>query len=253
MGTVSFPQAVLREPHRKLDLRLQWKGKTLVVERILSQSDIAIVFCAKLESGERCIVKVFPIVEMRGFYRNGFRSEVHVYRKLRHISGTVAPRFLGSCLTTRLIYPSDSRIPEEERLCGDQKAIMLQYLDGEILTPYNFTPELGEKALQGLKCLHELSILHGDLQNDYWVRNVMVLKDSSVKWFDFEHSLVDGGIREGLIEGEWAFAMRSLGPDGYMNRTRISPVRKLNSSDEQQKSIATVTDEKEEDAVENAF
>ncbi len=81
----------------------------------------------------------------------------------------------------------------------------------------------------------------------------MVLKDGSVKWFDFEHSLVDDGIREGLIEGEWAFAMRSLGPDGYMNRTRISPVRKLNGNDERQKRIAMVTDDNEEDAVENAL
>lgn len=71
---------------------------------------------------------------MRGFYQSSFRSEVRVYRKLRHISGTVAPRFLGSCNSTGLIYPSDYRVPvEEERFCGAQKAIMLRCLDGETL------------------------------------------------------------------------------------------------------------------------
>ncbi len=93
-----------------------------------------------------------------------------------------------------------------------------------------------KKALQGLKRLHGLSIFRGDLQNDY-----------SVRWFDFENSLVDGRIREGQVEGEWAFAMHSLGPDGHTKKTRISPFGKLSSSDEQQKTIAV---EEDEDAVE---
>ncbi len=48
----------------------------------------------------------------------------------------------------------------------------------------------------------------------------MVLKDGSVKWFDFEHSLVDDRVRERLLENEWAFAVKSLGPGGYMNKTK---------------------------------
>ncbi len=71
MGAVTYPQPVVTEPGRKLDLRLQWKGEILTVERIISQSDIAIVFCAQFEGGKRCIVKVV-------------RRMVTVFRPYRH-------------------------------------------------------------------------------------------------------------------------------------------------------------------------
>ncbi|KAK0458885.1 uncharacterized protein EV420DRAFT_1747831 [Desarmillaria tabescens] len=49
-----------------------------------------------------------------------------------------------------------------------------------------------------------------------FVRNVMVLKDGPVKWFDFEHSLVDHRAREGLSEGQLASAVQSLEPGGLV-------------------------------------
>ena len=88
---------------------------------------------------------------------------------------------------------------------------MLQYLDGDLVTPDNFT---GQKALQGLEHIHQLPICHGDFNTFLWARNFMLMRDDTVKLIDFEHSSVES--TETQIENEWKLAVRILGSHGTM-------------------------------------
>ena len=96
---------------------------------------------------------------------------------------------------------------------------MLEYIDGELLTPDNFTTELGQKALLCLRTLHHLGIVHGDTDDRHTIRNVLVKKDQEVIWFDFERSLIDNS-REDLMAIEDQIAAHFLDYGGEMSKLR---------------------------------
>jgi RIO-like serine/threonine protein kinase len=103
---------------------------------------------------------------------------------------------------------------------GAQRAIMLQYLDGQLVTPCNrnFTSSVAEKALLALQSIHELGICHGDVYCNRYIRNLMLLQNGDVAWIDFEHSVMAEKAHQWLsLEKEVVEEL--MGKDG---RLRIS-------------------------------
>jgi serine/threonine protein kinase len=90
---------------------------------------------------------------------------------------------------------------------------MVDFFDGEIVNFNNITPDVANKALQGLAQIHQLSICHGDIYEAQCtlLRNMMVSKTGEVKWIDFEHSWTDEGEE---IENERLIALQLWGPGG---------------------------------------
>lgn len=113
-------------------------------------------------------------------------------------------------------------MPLSSRLYGEQRAILLEYLDGEMLLPDNATDESMAKAIQYLERIHELSLLHGDV-HQFMVgtpRNVMLLKNGDVKWIDFERSQI--GAQEEELEFELGVVKAVIGPKGLLWRRRYT-------------------------------
>jgi len=112
-------------------------------------------------------------------------------------------------------YPENTNVPLSFRLCGPQRAIMLEYLDGEMLSPDNATEEAMAKAIQHLRIIH-----HGDIHQFMagTPRNVMLLKNADVKWIDFEHSRIGASADD--LEFELRVVNAAIGPKGLLWRRR---------------------------------
>ncbi|TDL26577.1 hypothetical protein BD410DRAFT_526066 [Rickenella mellea] len=134
----------------------------------------------------------------------------------------VVPLFLGSTTTLTVEYPADANVPDDLRLDGNQRAIMLEYLDGEMLLPSNATVDATSKALQYMNEIHSLGIQHGDVHHfgcrDGTPRNLMILKDGDVRWIDFEHSRK--GVKDEDLDMEQRLVDELLGPTGLLWTTR---------------------------------
>jgi RIO-like serine/threonine protein kinase len=124
------------------------------------------------------------------------------------------PYFFGSTTSLTAIYPEDTNIPSDKRICGEQRAIMVDYFDGKMIDYDDLTPAVAAKALRGLEEIHALSICHGDMYESQCtlMRNVMVSVSGDVKWIDFEHSMIDAA--EEIIKEEQAVAQALWGLDG---------------------------------------
>lgn len=111
-------------------------------------------------------------------------------------------------------------MPLSCKLCGPQRAIMLEYLDGELLSPDNATEEAMAKAIQYLRTIHDLSLHHGDVHQFIVVtpRNVMLLKNADVKWIDFERSRIGASAVD--LEFELRVVNAAIGPKGLLWRRR---------------------------------
>jgi len=123
------------------------------------------------------------------------------------------PAFFGSTSSLIVSYPNNTHIPQHDRLFGKQNAIMIEFLDAEMITFDNLSRSVATNTLRALEQIHKLSICHGDI-SDYGCdlfRNVMLLRNGEVKWIDFEHSWVDSGEE---IRLEMAVALEMWGPKG---------------------------------------
>jgi hypothetical protein len=162
----------------------------------------------------------YPKLVDAGSYKKGFTNEVRAYKLFRTSNCKVVPLFLGSTQSLTAEYQEDTNVPQSRRLCGKQRAVMLEYLDGEMLLPCNATEEAMAKAIEYLERIHELSLLHGDV-HAFGVgtpRNVMLLKNGDVKWIDFEHSQL--GAQTEDLEEERAVVQAAIGPKGLLWRRR---------------------------------
>ena len=84
--------------------------------------------------------------------------EVFAYRRLKAADCPNVPYFIGSSKE----FPPECDIPSEWRLTGKQQGIMLEYVEGEILTESNFRPELQQRVLDAYDALLDASVIHGD-------------------------------------------------------------------------------------------
>lgn len=131
----------------------------------------------------------YPRPIKHGLYEKGFMNEVHAYKTFRVSNCEVVPLFLGSTQSLIAEYPEITNVSVDRKLRGEQRTIMLEYLDGKMLLPCNTTEEAMAKAIQYLDEIHKLSIFHSDVHT-FRVgtpRNVMLLKNGEVRWIDFEH------------------------------------------------------------------
>ncbi|TFK33691.1 hypothetical protein BDQ12DRAFT_670026 [Crucibulum laeve] len=91
---------------------------------------------------------------------------------------------------------------------------MLEYLNGELLLPHNATKKAAAKAINYLQEIHNLSICHGDTaMYDGRIdtpRNLMLLTNGDVKWFDFEHSSTNASSED--LKEEIATVSKLIGP-----------------------------------------
>ena len=90
-------------------------------------------------------------------------NEVHTYKLFCTSNCTTIPLFLGSTQPVTVEYPDNMNMPTSSRLCCEQHAILLEYLDREMLLPDNATDESLVKVIQYLKRIYELLLLHGDV------------------------------------------------------------------------------------------
>ena len=126
---------------------------------------------------------------------HGYRYEHRAYLRLRQLklTGKITPHFYGHTPRAQIIYPPESRVPEEERFKEPMKAILIEYLDGELLEPEIFTLDTGRKVQDSIQILHDAGIAHRDLSGcGDSVRNVLLLRDGEVQLFDFEFTWVLG-------------------------------------------------------------
>ncbi|TDL26737.1 hypothetical protein BD410DRAFT_783850 [Rickenella mellea] len=201
---------------------VKFHGKSYKVNRVLNDRPIAIVLDVS-RGKKRRIIKIFPPVLHRGLYKQGFKNELLAYRTFREQRCTVVPLLWGSTATLTVKYPEGTaNVPDSCKLEGNQRAIMLEYLDGEMLEPRNATVDATTKALQYLNEIHSLGIYHGDVHNfgcrDGTPRNVMILNNGDVRWIDFEHS--QKGANDDEMDEEQKVVECSIGPTGYIWQTR---------------------------------
>jgi tRNA A-37 threonylcarbamoyl transferase component Bud32 len=130
--------------------------------------------------------------------------------------------FLGSTQALTTEYPEGTNMSLSSRLCGEQRAILLEYLDREMLLPDNATEESMVKAIQYLERIHELSLLHGDVHQFMvsTLRNMMLLTNGDVKWIDFERSQIGAPVEE--LEFELGVVKAVIGPKGLLWRRRYA-------------------------------
>lgn len=107
-------------------------------------------------------------------------NEVRAYKLLRASNCTVVPRFLGSSNSLIAEYPDNTNVPLDNRLCGSQRAILLESVDGEMLLPDNATEVATEKTIQYLERIHNLSLLHGDVHQ--FGGRYSAKRDASQEW-----------------------------------------------------------------------
>lgn len=149
------------------------------------------------------------------YYECGFQQELRAYRAFRRAKYQDVPYLYGS--TTKLtVHPIKNSLYDLDwhELNGHQNAIMLEYLEGEMLSDLNITREAASQALSALKEIHQLRIMHGDIYDfgALCLRNLMLINDGTVRWIDFEHCVTSA--REEDLEEEMAVAQEVLGPTG---------------------------------------
>ncbi|KAF8513330.1 hypothetical protein BU17DRAFT_95480 [Hysterangium stoloniferum] len=207
---------ILHLKRQHLSLEVEWKGKKYRVVRVLQQRPISIVLLVEWAHDPYRVIKLYPKRDERHLYKGGFEAESKAYRILRDARCKVVPRYHGSCHSAKLVYPPETTILPEDRLCGGHPAIMLQYLDGKLVIPdnNNFTLLVAQKALEALDDIHKLGICHGDINDNWLIRNLMFLKNEEVAWFDFEHSQISD--KQDALSFEQELAEELMGTNSYL-------------------------------------
>ncbi|TFK33690.1 hypothetical protein BDQ12DRAFT_690760 [Crucibulum laeve] len=198
---------------------VQFRDKTYEVERVLQVRPISVVLVVHGPSEPiRRIIKIYPKINQIGFFRRGFQKECRAYRILRAADCKHVPYYYGCTSSLTVLYPPNSRVPADDRLNGEQNAIMLEYFDGELFLPQNATEEAAAKALIYLQEIHSLSICHGDIY--YYEaridtpRTLMLLTNGDVRWIDFEHSSTNASSED--LKDEMAVVADLIGPTGIL-------------------------------------
>jgi hypothetical protein len=163
----------------------------------------------------------YPKREEPKYYGAGYANERRAYQIFRSSNCTAVPTYLGSTSSLTASYLEKTTIPWHERLLGKQRAIILEFLDAEMITFEKLTRSVARMALEALEQIHDLSICHGDICEYGWdlFRNVMLLNNGEVKWIDFEHSWVDSGDE---ITFEMEVALSMWGPNGCVWNNRCA-------------------------------
>jgi RIO-like serine/threonine protein kinase len=115
-----------------------------------------------------------------------------------------------------MIYPPECDIPSEWRLTGKQQGIMLEYVEGEMLTENNFRPELQKKVLDAYDALLNAGVIHGDSSVYMYVRNVIITPGGQVVWIDFERATVKDLHEETEDPRSWENIVDELGELEWM-------------------------------------
>ncbi|KAF8530261.1 hypothetical protein BU17DRAFT_78898 [Hysterangium stoloniferum] len=210
---------ILQLKRQPISLKVEWKAKQYTVVRVLQQRPISIVLLVEWAHDTYRVIKFYPKRDERHLYKRGFEVERKVYRILRDARCKVVPWYHGSCHSTKLVYPPNTTILPEDRLCGVHPAIMLEYLDGDLVIPgnNNFTLLVAQKALEALHDIHKLGICHGDIYDNRLIRNLMFLKNGEVAWFDFEYSEISD--EQDALSFEQGLAEELMGENSHLYKT----------------------------------
>jgi hypothetical protein len=100
------------------------------------------------------------------------------------------PHYYGNTKNAEIIYPDDCTIRRKYRLNGKHPAILLEYVEGEMLTKETFRPELEQKVLDTFGALLDLEVVHGDSTDSGYIRNAIITPDDDIVWIDFERASV---------------------------------------------------------------
>jgi hypothetical protein len=123
-------------------------------------------------------------------YRWSYLCEVRAYRRLTAAACPHVPHFYSASKGVELVYPQNCVIRHKYRLKGKHPAILLEFIEGEMLTKENFRPELQPKVLDTFGALLDLEVIHGDATDSCHVRNAIVTRDDEIVWIHFERAKI---------------------------------------------------------------
>jgi hypothetical protein len=214
---------LLSEPGKPLDLHVCWNKRMFPVVRVLQQRPVATTLLVEANNDYRVVKFVstlhpdfkntykalpyqFPPPTLPILYPYAYISEILAYRKLKAANYPHIPRYFGNSNEAELIYPDDCSIPLYRRLSGPQPAIMVDFIEGELLTVENFTSDIGQKVLKSIRAMHELGVVHGDTNELRQVRNVLLVKqaeDSGSEWNEDEEGEIENGDSGSGVDVFW--------------------------------------------------